>query len=126
MPKMTDAELDKNVLYFLKQHVGKENAIGRWEIVTKIFGMGACFPESDDNLADRQIRSSVARLRRRGLLVCDMGDGRGRYLASSLAEYDAFRAYFGSAAFEKMETIRAMDKSAEREFPEKLQPRLFS
>jgi len=112
-------------LFFLKGHTGKENPMGRWEMVAKIYGPEACFPESDDNFADRQIRQAVARLRKRGVLICDMGDGMGRYLAATLEEYQGFRRYYGAGAFEKMETIRRMDQAAEQEWPEVLQPRLL-
>lgn len=125
MPKYTDDQLDVEVLHFLKQHRGKANPIGRWELVARIYGPVAASDQNDDNFADRQIRESVARLRRRGLLICDMGDGRGRYLAESLEEYQSFRQYFGAAAFEKLATIREMDSQAEQEWPSELQPRLL-
>lgn len=125
MPTLTDDQLDANVLYFLKKHRGKANPIGRWELVAKIYGPEAALPEDDSNRADREIRESVKRLRRAGVLICDMGDGRGRFLADNKAEYDAFRTYFGAAAFEKMETLRAMDDAVVCEFPDEQQPRLL-
>lgn len=75
--------------------------------------------------ADRQIREAVERLRKRGVLICDMGDGVGRYLAETFDEYQAFRNKYGSRAFAIMDTLREMDKSAEHEFPDALQPRLL-
>ena len=39
MPRFSDDQLDASVLYFLKQHRGKSNPIGRWELVAKIFGI---------------------------------------------------------------------------------------
>ena len=68
----------------------------------------------------------MARLRKSGLLICDMGDGSGRFLAMSAQEYQAFRQYYGSQAFEKLETIRAMDRAADEMFPNRLQPSLFN
>ena len=123
--KYTDLELDKEVLFVLKQHLGKKNPVGRWEIVSRVFGAGAAALQNDDNPADRQIRESIARLRKGGVLVCNMGDGRGSYLAESVEEYNEFRSYYGSAAFEKMEIIRRMDDAAKSEFPDLLQPRLI-
>jgi len=125
MPKLTDEQLDQEVLYWLKQHKGKQNPMGRWELVERIFGMEAARVQSDDNLFDRQIRESVARLRRSGVLICDMGDGHGRYLAATVEEYQTFRQYYGSGAFEKLATIREMDKAAEGEWPNALQMRLL-
>lgn len=129
MPKYSDDELDRHVLFFLRQHVGKGSPIGRWELVARLYGPDACFPQNDNNFADRQIREAVARLRKQGVLICDMGDGKGRYLASSLEEYQGFRKYYGSSAFEKLEAIRAMDKAAGQEWAEEMadqrQPRLL-
>ena len=124
-PRFNDDQLDAEVLFLLKQHRGRQSPIGRWEMVAKLYGPQACEPRTDDNVADRQVRESIARLRRQGVLVCDMGDGKGRFLASTLEEYGAFKAYFGAAAFEKIEIIREMDKAAAQEFPNELQPRLL-
>ena len=125
-PRFTDDELDKNVLCVLQQHQGKANPIGRWELVAAIYG-GAVpeWMQNDENLADRQIRESVSRLRRRGVLICDQGDGSGRFLAQSLEEYQAFRMRYGGRAFQVMETLREMDKAAEHIWPNELQPRLI-
>jgi hypothetical protein len=125
MPKYTDEQLDREVLFLLKQHLGQKNPIGRWEIVARLFGPEACAPRNDDNLADRQVRESVARLRKAGVLVCDMGDGAGRFLAQSLEEYQAFRLKYGSRAYEVLETLREMDKAAGQLWPNVLQPALF-
>jgi len=125
MPTFTDEQLDREVLYWLKQHRGRQNPMGRWELVERIFGLDAARVRGDDNLADRHVREAVARLRKRGVLICDMGDGQGRYLAATLEEYQAFRQYYGSGAFEKLETIREMDKAAEEVWPDALQMRLL-
>src|SRR5512138_1110944 len=106
MPPRTDEQLDRSVLFWLKQHRGKQNPMGRWELVERIFGMEAARVRSDDNLFDRQIREAVARLRRSGVLICDMGDGHGRYLAATLEEYQAFRHYYGASAYERLATIQ--------------------
>lgn len=125
MPKFSDDQLDAEVLFQLKQHKGRKNPVGRWELVAKIYGPVAAGDQNDNNPADRQIRESVERLRKRGVLVCDMGDGIGRYLAETFDEYKAFRAKYGSRAFAIMDTLREMDKAAEQEFPDGLQPRLL-
>lgn len=125
MPRFTDKQLDAEVLHVLKQHVGRKNPIGRWELVAKIFGPVSPLEQNDGNLADRQIRETVNRLRRSGVLICDMGDGVGRYLAETADEYQAFRLKYGSRAYEVLETLREMDKAAEQEFDNALQPRLI-
>lgn len=125
MQRFSDEELDREVLHVLKQHTGKNNPVGRWELVSKIFGASSAIQQNDENPADRVIRESIARQRKNGLLVCNMGDGRGSYLASTLDEYTEFRQYYGSAAFEKISIIHNMDDAAKDHFPDMLQPRLL-
>lgn len=125
MPKYTDGQLDGHVMQAFTRHIGKGNPIGRWELVAWIFGAAAAVQQDDNNLADRQIRESIARLRKGGALICNLGDGRGMYLASNYDEYAEFRQYYGSAAFEKLEVIRALDSAAQEQFAEALQPRLL-
>lgn len=125
MQRFSDEELDREVLYVLKQHTGKHNPVGRWELVSKIFGAASAIQQNDENPADRVIRESIARQRKNGLLVCNVGDGRGSYLASTLEEYTEFRQYYGAAAFDKINTIHSMDNSAKEQFPDMLQPRLI-
>lgn len=125
MRKYTDEQLDREVLFLLKLHTGKHNPVGRWEMVIRIYGDDAILPQTNDNMADRQIRESIARLRTSGVLVCDMGDGSGRFLAMSLDEYQAFRLKYGGRAYEVLETLREMDKAARQIWPDVLQPRLI-
>ncbi len=123
--KLTDEQLDASVLFCLKQHRGRNNPIGRWQLVAKIYGPEAMHPQSDDNLADRQIRESVERLRKSGALICDMADGKGRFLPETVEEYRAFRAKFGSRAWAIIDTLKEMDKAAEHEWPDLNQPKLL-
>ena len=122
---MDREELCERVLLELAHHVGKLNAIDRWVLAVRIFGTGADIPKSDDNHFDRRIRRVVEVLRGRGNLICNLGDGRGWYLAGSDEEYRAFRAVYGSHALPIMETIHAMDKRAQEQWPNALQPRLL-
>lgn len=126
-PRFTDDELDKEVLFLLKQHRGKAHPVGRWEMVEKIFSAGAAAAHlrNDSNVADRHIRDSILRLLKAGVLICNMGDGQGSYLAETVDEYREFRTRYGSAAFDVIETIGKMDDAAAEEFPDLLQPRLL-
>lgn len=123
--RLTDEQLDQRVTAAFVFYVGKDHPIGRWELVAHIFGAAAAFPQDDSNMYDRQIRESIARLRRGGALICNMGDGRGMYIAANQEEYNEFRAYYGSAAFEKLEIIRGMDAAANEQFPDRLQMKLL-
>ena len=132
MNKYTDDELDREVSYLMLRHRGRAQAINRWDMVEYLFGVGTSYPHNDNNYADRRIRESIERLRQR-MLICDMGDGNGRYLAANYAEYVEFRARYVSRAYPIMQTASAMDAVAREAFTaeyiehqrEKLQPSLF-
>lgn len=127
MPRnsLTDEQLDSEVLFQLKQHRGSKHPIGRWELVAKIYGPVSPQAQNDNNPHDRHIRQAVERLRKRGVLICDMGNGQGRYLAESLEEYQAFRLKYSSRAYEILETLREMDKAADTAWGNPLQQRLI-
>lgn len=117
-------ELDHVVQYVIYQHIGKANAVDRWLLVEKVFGEK---PEvlTDDNPQDREIRRSKERLRHQGHLICDLGNGKGSYVANTHEEYLEFRQVYGSHAFPIMENIHAMDKAAAQKYPNPLQPGLL-
>jgi hypothetical protein len=123
--RYSEEQLDTEVLFLLKQHTGQACPIGRWELVLKVYGPVAAQDQNDGNYADRQIRESIERLRKRGILVCDMSDGSGRFLASSLEEYQEFRLKYGSRAFSIMHTLAQMDKAAAQQWENPLQPRML-
>lgn len=105
MQTYTNEDLDKMVLYFLSRHVGENNKIERWALVERVFGSPVPLAmRTNDNKQDRDIRESVRRLRNQGHLICDMGDGDGRWIA---------------------QTARAMKRAAAQKFPNLLQPSLF-
>jgi hypothetical protein len=123
---MTNEELDRTVLFFLGQHVGEGNAINRWELVEKVFGIH--MPEherNDDNPLDREVRYAVGRLRKKGHLIGDLGNGNGRYIISSESEFWKFYAYYVRPIKERAETAKAMKRAAQQKFPNLLQPSLF-
>lgn len=126
MPRyLTDKQLDRELLYVVRMHRGQDNAIGRWDLCIKLFGEDAVFSRSDTNTYDRNIRRCVERLRRRGYIICNLGNGDGYFLAVTKEDYQRFRAAYGAHAFPIMETIREMDKAAERQWPNPLQPSLM-
>lgn len=125
MRRYTEEQLDQEVLALLRQHYGKTSPIGRWELVAKVYGPVAAQDQNDGNYADRQIREAVERLRKRGMLICDMADGGGRFMAQTVDEYQAFRMKYGSRAFAIMDTLREMDKAAAKQWENPLQPRML-
>jgi hypothetical protein len=122
---MTDEELDEKLTKFFALHQGKENAIKRWDLVIAVFGAGADIPRTDANSQDRQIRDGVERLRNHGVLILNLNDGRGRYLAASEAEYLEFRNVYVKQVKSIAAVLRTMDKQAVRVYPSILQPALF-
>ena len=123
-PKSND-ELDLAVRQALQWSRGVDLAMDRWDLVRQIFGPGSDFPRDFNNRYDRAIRASVERLRHAGHLICDLGDGSGRFFASCKEEYLAFRAVYGSHAFPILENIHRMDKAAAAVWPDPLQPGLL-
>jgi hypothetical protein len=122
---MDHDELEERIVLELAHHIGETNAVERWALVRKIFGPGADIPPTDDNHFDRRIRKVVELMRGKGHLICNLGNGRGWFLAGSEEEYRAFRSVYGSHAFPIMDTIHAMDKAATELWPNALQPRLL-
>lgn len=127
MQKFTDEQLDKFLLYVLGQHIGKETAIDRWTLVETVFGEHVpAFLRNDDHPQDRDIRYSVSRLRKQGHLICDLGNGDGRYIAANEAEFWELYTYYVKPIKARAEVARAMKRAAEQKWPNVLQPSLFA
>ena len=125
--KLDDEQLDKEVLHFLSKCVGKEHALDRWLLVVNIYGVMVPLAErNDDNPLDREIRYAVARLREQGHLICDLGNGKGRYMAANEAEFWEMYAYYAKPIQKRAETLKAMKKAAAQKWPNMLQPSLFN
>lgn len=126
MQKFTDEQLDKFLLYVLGQHIGKEKAVERWTLVETVFGEHVPAPfRNDDHPQDRDIRYAVSRLRKQGHLICDLGNGVGRYIAANEAEFWELYNYYIKPIKARAEVARAMKRAAEQRWPNVLQPSLF-
>mgnify|MGYP001198520275 FL=1 len=126
MQKMTDEVLDRSLLYILGQHVGEEKAVERWDLVETVFGEHVPAPlRNDDHPQDREIRYSVSRLRAQGHLICDLGNGKGRYIAANEKEFWQLYNYYVKPIKARAEVARAMKQAAIRRWPNALQPSLF-
>lgn len=120
----SNEELDKEVLYILNQHVGQENAIDRWDLVAKLFGAVAIHLRNDSNREDREIRESVSRLRTQGKLICDLGNGQGRYMAATKAEFWAMYRRYEKPIETGKKTLKAMMDAAEEKWEDLLQMKM--
>lgn len=123
---MDNEKLDHQVLFILEMHKGKANRIDRWDLVEKVTGERVPEPfRNDDHPADRDIRYSVGRLRKAGHLICDLGDGSGRWMAANEAEFWEFYRYYVKPIEARAEVARALKAAAREQFPNLLQPSLF-
>jgi hypothetical protein len=127
MQKFSEADLDKYLLYVLNSHVGKEKAVERWDLVETVFGEHVPAPlRNDDHPQDRDIRYAIGRLRKQGHLICDLGDGNGRYLAATEAEFWELYNYYVKPIKARAEVARAMRKAAIHRWPNALQYSMFN
>jgi hypothetical protein len=113
---LSDKELDNAVLFILHQHMGKENAIGRWELVEKVFGADVVIEtmRNNNNVFDRQVRDSIERWRSQGQHLCNLG--KGYYTATTRKEYKEFIKNYCSAAYKQLSNKAMMDQTADIRF----------
>ena len=114
--------LEKAVLSILARCAGQKLAVGRGRLVEL-----ARLSPGLGQASDRQVRKAIENLREQGVLICNLLDGEGYFMADTLEEYQAFRAQYGSYAFTMLEKIKAMDRAADERWGEErtLQRRMF-
>lgn len=112
--------LDRAVLRVLSMHIGREQAVGREELVQVVASLG--FPAHE-----RQVREVIKDLRRRGELICSAaGEDGGYYLAASREEFEEFaQAEFGAKIADMSQTLGAMRQAADSAFGQGMQLGLF-
>ena len=88
----------------VKKAIGHDRAISR-ETIQSVF-----LDRYNVDIDDRMIRKAAEAIRNNGVRLIDLEDGRGFFIAQTEAEYQEFRARYGSHAFTLLRTIRAMDK----------------
>lgn len=89
-----------SILFWLEQAT-KEHPARRYELA-KRYGTN-----------ERQIRLYIQAMRNNGIRVCSDSSGRGYWIAKTTAEYERFRAEYGSRATKIFKTIKAMDEATE-------------
>lgn len=126
------AGVDRTVLRILSYHRGELDLIERDDLLNEVKGHPGM-----QEVEDRQMRDAIHELRNQGVRIChserrEVINGRvrivfGYYLASSEAEYSAFREKYGSYARTIWQTIKSMDekrpvisKSGELEPPKEI------
>lgn len=76
---------------------------------------------------ERAVRDLISQMRKDGVLILSVSkQGGGYYMSRSMDDYQEFRRIKFWAQIEDMlETVRAMDRSAETEYKSGVQARLF-
>jgi hypothetical protein len=112
--------LDRVLLRVFGFHIGRENAIGRGELVEVLKANGM-------NVNERLARRAIHDLRRDGHLICSApGEDGGYYKARSHQEVDEFiNRELHPKAMDLLETEKAVRESAKRQFGEGYQESLF-
>jgi predicted ArsR family transcriptional regulator len=89
-----------SILFWLNKAT-KEHPANRYELA-KRYGIN-----------ERQVRMFIQAMRNDGIRVCSNSSGRGYWIAKTTAEYERFRAEYGSRATKIFKTIKAMDGATE-------------
>lgn len=82
-----NAEIERQVLYVLSLHKGRENRISRWELVERIFGREAAANRGNNNPYDRKIREIIEQHRDEYLICSSSGIG-GYWLAADMEDVE--------------------------------------
>jgi hypothetical protein len=112
--------LDRALLRILSFHNGRDNAIGRGEMVDTLKASGF-------DVHERQARQVIHDLRRDGHLICSApGNDGGYYMASSNHEVSEFiDREIHPKAMDLLETEKSIRESAKKKFGEGYQENLF-
>ena len=93
----------------LKGARGVDQAVSRTRILEISQGMPLL-----RGVSDRLVRAAIEDLREQGMLICNLLEGDGYYLAGSMAEYQEFRRKYASYALTILSRLKAMDATAEK------------
>jgi hypothetical protein len=112
--------LDRALLRVLSFHNGRDNAIGRGEVVNALKSHGF-------DVHERQARQAIHNLRREGHLICSApGENGGYYMATSHREVNEFiQREIHPKAMDLLETEKKIREAAKRKFGEGYQESLF-
>lgn len=118
MPKQysSDFSLQNEIVFILNMHQGKDNPIPRWDLVRRVFGEDAVdmYGENDGNTFDRRVRDAIEYLRIfKGMHICNLGSGKGYFIAATREEYKQFKAYYLGPAYKKYQAVATMDSFAD-------------
>lgn len=109
-----DAGLDRAVLRCLEKREGAILSIQKLDLMHDLNRMGFG-TRLKFSTFERQVRTCIVDLRKRGYLICSSSGDTGYYLAATRAEFDDFiqREYMGRIV-DMQETVMAMEGEAKR------------
>lgn len=104
------AGLERCLLRALTFHVGRENAIGRSDLLQTVRRGGF------SRLSDRQLRAQINQLRKAGTMICSAaGEEGGYYLSSNWDELNEYlQREVHSRAMDLLEQEQSLRQAAEK------------
>lgn len=108
-------EVVREVRSILSFHKGKDNAVSRWELVTRIFGQEAAANRGNNNPFDRQIRQVIEQYRETDLIVSS-SSGAGYYLAADMNDIEVIAGEYDRRSVKMLETARNLRKRGMEKF----------
>lgn len=105
------AGLDRAILRILSFRKGRDNAIGRADLVKELAKLGI-------KTNERAMRAQISQLRKSGHLICSApGVEGGYYLPATPDEFDDFvQQEYRAKIVDMQETLSAMQRSAEQQW----------
>src|SRR3989304_3751628 len=82
-----NAEIERQILFILSLHKGRERRISRWELVEKLFGREAGAVRSNNNPHDRKVREIIEKYRDE-YLICSSSAIGGGWMAGETDEVE--------------------------------------
>lgn len=111
----TSEEVERELRYILSKHIGRANAVSRWELVERIFGREAAANRSNNNPFDRQIREAIEKWRDVDLIISSSG-ASGYWLAADMNDIEAIAQEYVNRSRVMEEKARNLRKRGAEKF----------
>lgn len=111
----TRTEIETEVRYILSKHIGKDNAVSRWELVERVFGREAAANRGNNNPFDRQIREVIEKWRDVDLIVSS-SSASGYWLAADMQDIEEIASEFDKRSVNMLEKARNLRKRGLEKF----------
>lgn len=108
-------QVENEVRSILTFHIGKDKAVSRWELVTRIFGAEAAANRGNNNPFDRQIREVIEKYRTLDLIVSS-SSASGYWLAADMNDIDEIASEYDKRSLKMLEKARTLRKRGVEKF----------